>query len=44
MNEDHELSFEETCKYYLWPDDEYIEAEEESFDDWLSFMANSYGG
>lgn len=44
MNEDLEDLSEETCKPFLWSEDEFIEAEEESFDDWLSYMANSYGG
>lgn len=44
MNEDREDLSEETYKYYLWPEDYYIEEEEASFDDWLSYLANSYGG
>ena len=44
MNEELEDLSETTYKYYLWPDDYYIEEEEASFDDWLFDLANLYGG
>lgn len=44
MNEDLEDLSEQTCKPFPWPEDEYIEEEELSFDDWLSSLANLYGG
>lgn len=44
MSEDLEDLSEVPYDVCLWPDDEYNEAEDESFDDWLSYLANMFGG
>lgn len=48
MIEDYEDLSEVPYDVYLWPDDEYDgeydEDEDESFDDWLSYLANMFGG
>lgn len=44
MNEELEDLSEVTYKPLLFPEDDYIEAEGLSFDDWLSSLANLYGG
>lgn len=44
MSEDHEDLSEVPYDVYLWPDDEYNEAEDDSFDGWLSYLANTFGG
>lgn len=29
---------------FLWPEDDYMDSEDESFDDWLFSLANQFGG